>query len=54
MDNVIINRNGVFIIEVKNYTGVLSVSENDGEWVQTKISQAGNLYYNQVKIPFRR
>lgn len=35
-DNIIINNFGVFIIEVKNYSGSLSCNENDDEWVERK------------------
>lgn len=35
-DNIIINNFGVFIIEVKNYSGSLSGNENDDEWVERK------------------
>ena len=35
-DNIIINNFGVFIIEVKNYSGSLSGNENDDKWVERK------------------
>lgn len=35
-DNIIINNFGVFIIEVKNYSGRLSGNENVDEWVERK------------------
>lgn len=35
-DNIIVNNFGVFIIEVKNYSGSLSGNENDDEWVERK------------------
>ena len=43
LDNVVINRYGVFIIEVKNYKGELVGNEDDYEWEKYKTTDAGNL-----------
>ena len=51
LDNVIINSNGVFIIEVKNLRGVLSGDEESFDWIQTKSSSAGEFYQKKVKNP---
>lgn len=51
LDNVIINSNGVFIIEVKNLRGVLSGDEESFDWIQTKSSSAGEFYQKTVKNP---
>lgn len=50
LDNLIINDNGVFIIEVKNYAGSISGNEDDKEWLKT-ISSAGTFYQKTVKNP---
>ncbi len=50
LDNVIINSNGVYIIEVKNWTGQLSGDEESYDWIQTK-STYGNVYQKEVKNP---
>ncbi len=54
LDNVIVNKFGVFIIEVKNYSGRLSGSEDDYEWTKVHISEAGNPYYKTVKNPIKQ
>lgn len=51
LDNVIINKHGVFIIEVKNYKGNLYGNEDDYEWVQEKVSHGGYLYDNTHRNP---
>ena len=54
LDNVIVNKFGVFIIEVKNYSGRLSGAEDDYEWMKVHISDAGNPYYKTVKNPIKQ
>ncbi len=51
LDNVIINNRGVFVIEVKNYSGTLYGNEDDYEWMKTKRTDAGNIYQKSVKNP---
>ena len=51
LDNVIVNRYGVFIIEVKNYKGRIVGFEDDCEWHKYKITDAGNVYEKSVKNP---
>ena len=51
LDNVIINNRGVFIIEVKNYSGMLVGEEDDFEWVKNKVTDAGNIDQKTVKNP---
>lgn len=54
LDNVIINRYGVFIIEVKNYKGRIVGGEDDYEWVKYKVTNAGNEYEKLVKNPIKQ
>lgn len=54
LDNVIINENGVFIVEVKRYVGILSGSEEDFEWQKYKVTHTGNVYDKSVKNPIRQ
>jgi len=54
MDNVIVNRYGVFIIEVKNYIGKLYGGEDDYEWSKYKTTGAGNTYGKTVKNPIKQ
>ena len=54
LDNVIVNKYGVFIIEVKNYTGRLVGGEDDYEWQKYKTTDAGNTYEKAVKNPIKQ
>lgn len=54
LDNVIINKRGVFIIEVKNYSGDLFGTEEDYEWIKNKITPAGSFYQKTVQNPVRQ
>ena len=54
LDNVVVNKCGVFIIEVKRYNGVLYGSNDDYEWTKAHESSAGNMYYKQVKNPIKQ
>ncbi len=54
LDLVVVNENGVFIIEVKNYKGILSGKEEDFEWEKVSQSRGGNFYSKQVKNPIRQ
>lgn len=54
LDNVIVNRYGVFIIEVKNYKGNIIGNEDDYEWRKYKTTSAGNTYEKTVKNPIRQ
>lgn len=51
LENVVINSDGVFIIEVKNYSGILIGEEDDFEWIKNKTTYAGNFYQKTVKNP---
>lgn len=54
LDNVIVNSFGVFIIEVKNYSGTLVGNEGDYEWLKYKTTHAGNTYEKAVKNPIKQ
>lgn len=54
MDCIVVNRSGVFVFEVKNYSGQLVGDEDDYEWQKIKITDAGNIYVKQVKNPIRQ
>ena len=51
MDNVIVNKYGVFIIEVKYYKGRLKGREDDYEWDKYNTTEANNTYVKKVKNP---
>lgn len=54
IDNLIINKNGIFIIEVKNYNGTLYGDIDDFEWEKIKVSPGGNVFTKEVKNPIRQ
>lgn len=54
LDSVVINKYGVFVIEVKSYIGSLYGSEDDYEWQKYKTTSAGNTYEKTVKNPLRQ
>ena len=54
LDNVIVNKYGVFIIEAKNYSGTLSGDEDDNDWEKMHISGAGNMYCKTVENPIHQ
>ena len=51
---MVVNKYGVFIIEVKNYKGELVGNEDDYEWEKYKTTDAGNTYEKTVKNPIRQ
>lgn len=53
LDNVIVNKYGVFIIEVKNYHGWLQGLEDDYEWTQYKETYS-DIYSKTVKNPIKQ
>lgn len=54
LDNVAVNKFGVFIFEVKNYAGYIVGGEDDFEWAKFKTTDAGNTYEKSVKNPIRQ
>ena len=54
LDAVIVNTYGVFIIEVKNYSGVLKGGEDDFEWTKIKTTPGGQKFIINVKNPLKQ
>lgn len=54
LDDVIVNKYGVFIFEVKTFVGELSGTENDKEWTKVHTTPAGNTYIKTVRNPIRQ
>ena len=54
LDNVIVSKRGVFIIEVKNYKGELEGDEDSYEWDKYNYSKNGNIYLKKVKNPIKQ
>ncbi len=50
IDHIVINRNGVFVIETKNYSGRIYGQEQSQEWTQVlNYGKVKNKFYNPVK-----
>ncbi len=54
MDCIIVNKFGIFIFEIKNYSGQLVGNKDDYEWQKIKVTDSGNIYSKQVKNPIRQ
>lgn len=54
LDYVVINKNGAFIFEVKNYSGELEGNEDDEYWNKYKISSGNNEYVKEVRNPIKQ
>lgn len=54
IDFLIINRNGIFIFEVKNYNGRLIGNEDDFSWTKIKTSPGGSQFTKEVHNPIRQ
>lgn len=51
--NVVVNKYGVFIFEVKNYKGQLYGNEDDYNWKKYKDDGYGNTFVKEVKNPIK-
>ena len=51
LDNLIVNKYGVFIIEAKYYSGTLYGEEDDSKWEKIHFSAAGEPYRKTVRNP---
>lgn len=54
LDHLIINSSGMFIIEVKNYTGQLAGGEKDYQWINMIMTPGGRFVTRRVKNPIRQ
>ena len=48
IDHIVLSLYGIFVIETKNYNGIITGNEWSGEWTQT-IYKTKNKFYNPVK-----
>ncbi len=53
-DSIVINKCGVFIFEVKAYSGWLVGDEDDYMWMKYHESNEGNTYVKEVKNPIKQ
>lgn len=50
IDHILINKNGIFVIETKNYSGRIYGNDNQLEWTQVlQYGRVKNKFYNPVK-----
>lgn len=54
IDLIIIGKQGVFIIEVKNYRGIISGDLKSNHWTQTKTSKKNETYTNPISNPTKQ
>ena len=54
MDDIIVNRYGVFIIEVKDWNGTITGREEDGNWLKYKTTYENQTYENVRKNPIKQ
>lgn len=54
LDYVIINNNGIFIFEVKNFSGKLVGNEDDQYWNKYKISRGNKEYIKEIRNPIKQ
>ena len=54
LDYVVINNNGVFIFEVKNFSGKLVGNEDDQYWNKYKISRGNKEYIKERRNPIKQ
>lgn len=54
LDYVVINNNGVFIFEVKNFSGKLVGNEDDQYWNKYKISRGDKEYIKEIRNPIKQ
>lgn len=49
IDHILINKNGIWVIETKNYSGQILGREKQREWVQVFDNGEENTFYNPIK-----
>lgn len=54
IDNIIVGKSGVFIVEVKNHNGHIVGDLNDTYWTQHKVGRGGTPYANEMYSPVRQ
>lgn len=54
IDSLIINKNGIFIVEVKNYNGRLYGDAEDYEWKKYKTTKGGQVFVKTVRNPIKQ
>lgn len=53
-DKIVINRNGIFIIEVKNYVGKIRGKEKDSYWIKVKDNDFHGMNKKRINNPLNQ
>lgn len=54
IDNIVVGKSGVFIIEVKNHNGYIEGNLEDTYWTQHKVGRGGTCYENDMYNPVKQ
>ncbi|MCH5191072.1 MAG: NERD domain-containing protein [Oscillospiraceae bacterium] len=54
LDFAVVCKNGVFIVEAKNYRGIIVGNSSQQSWKQIKYGKNGNTYEKEVKNPLKQ
>ena len=54
IDNIVVGRSGVFIVEVKNHNSNIVGDLNDIYWVQHKVGRGGTTYTDEMYNPVKQ
>ena len=54
IDNIVVGRSGVFVVEVKNHNGHIEGDLRDIYWTQHKIGRGGTPYTNEMYNPVKQ
>ena len=50
IDNIVVGKSGVFIVEVKNHNGNITGDCEDTYWIQHKVGRGGTPYFCVFKL----
>lgn len=51
MDNIIVNNNGVFVVEVKYFSGTIYGSKDERKWLKRHVSEGKGIYVKEIGNP---
>lgn len=54
IDNIVVGRSGVFIVEVKNHNGHIEGNLKDKYWIQHKVGRGGTPYTDEMYNPVKQ
>lgn len=54
IDNIVVGKSGVYIVEVKNHNGHIVGNVEDVHWMQHKVGRGGTPYANEMYSPVKQ